>query len=85
MNRRNLLKFLAAGAAVPVTALGDDQNITYEVDPSHPAMRPVIREVANFNALVGDKISCMTVFRDTLIFATERGTIFQMSFRDLEH
>jgi len=75
MKRRKFIQAIAAGAAVPVSALGEDQEIPYAVDPSHPEVRPVIQLIGN----LGEPIKAMTVFRESVIIVTEYGKVYRMT------
>ena len=75
MKRRKFIKAMAAGAAVPVAALGDDQEVPYAVDPGHPEMMPVIQLIGN----LGEPIKAMTVFRESVIIVTEYGKVYRMT------
>lgn len=79
MKRRAFVKAMAAGAAVPVAALGDDQEIPYAVDPGHPEVMPVIKLIGN----LGEPVKAMTVFRDSVIIVTEYGKVYQVTMEDL--
>jgi len=71
---------MAAGAAVPISALGDDQEIPYAVDPGHPEVMPVIQLIGN----LGEPVKAMVVFRDSVIVTTEYGRVYQITMEDLE-
>lgn len=80
MKRRAFVKAMAAGAAVPVAALGDDQEFHYAVDPTHPEVLPVIRFIGD----LGEPVKAMTVFRDSVIIVTEYGKVFRVTMEDME-
>ena len=79
MKRRKFIQAMAAGAAVPVSALGDEQSVPYAVDPSHPEVMPVIQLIGD----LGEPIFHMTVFRDSVIAITEYGKVYQITMEDL--
>lgn len=78
MKRRAFVKAMAAGAAVPVAALGDDQEFHYAVDPTHPEVLPVIKLIGELDGPVFH----MTVFRDSVIAITEYGSVYQITMMD---
>lgn len=80
MKRRKFIQAMAAGAAVPVSALGDDQEVAYAVDPGHPEVLPVIQLIGN----LGEPIKAMTVFRESVIIVTEYGKVYRMTMEDLD-
>lgn len=80
MKRRKFIQSIAAGAAVPISALGDDQEIPYAVDPSHPEVMPVIQLIGN----LGEPVKAMTVFRDAVIVVTEYGKVYRITMEDME-
>ena len=79
MKRRAVLQAIAAGASVPVSALGFEQEVPYAVDPSHPEVMPVIRLIGD----LGEPVKAMTVFRDSVIVITEYGKAYQITMEDL--
>lgn len=78
MKRRKFIQSMAAGAAVPISALGDDQEIPYAVDPGHPEVMPVIKLIGDLRA----PVKTMTVFRDSVIVITEYGEVYQITMED---
>ena len=79
MKRRKFIQAMAAGAAMPVSSLGEDQKVPYVVDPGHPEVMPVIQLIGD----LGEPIKTMTVFRDSVIIITEYGKVYQITMEDL--
>jgi hypothetical protein len=79
MKRRKFIQSMAAGAAVPISALGDDQEVPYAVDPGHAEVMPVLQLIGD----LGEPVKAMTVFRDSVIIVTEYGKVYRITMEDL--